>query len=63
MSGNYLMVHPVRDLEDPENLDFRPKSGSPLVSSANPQFAPRIDLFGTRRPQGRGPDIGAIEAP
>ncbi len=57
--------HPV--LRDPENLDFRPKAGSPLVDggyAVSPADVPWKDtpITGSSMWRGRAPDIGAYEA-
>jgi len=36
-------------------------AGSPAIDKANDTFSPPADYFGTRRPQGSEPDIGAVE--
>jgi hypothetical protein len=38
-------------------------AGSPAINAATPAGAPNHDFFGTRRPQGGGIDIGAVELP
>ncbi|MCV6598767.1 MAG: right-handed parallel beta-helix repeat-containing protein, partial [Mangrovicoccus sp.] len=58
---NTVSKQPLRDFEDPANFDFRPRADSRLLGAADPRFAPARDLFGTKRPQGGGPDLGAVE--
>ena len=36
-------------------------AGSPAIDKANDTFSPSTDFFGTHRPQGSEPDIGAVE--
>lgn len=47
---------------DAANGNYTPGPGSPAIDSGNPDDAPPLDLLGTKRPVGDGPDIGAIEA-
>jgi hypothetical protein len=54
-----LSVDPL--LHDPANNDFAPQALSPAVDRGEAAHAPLTDLNGTSRPQGSGPDIGAIE--
>ncbi|MHC4580255.1 MAG: hypothetical protein ACYS14_02290 [Planctomycetota bacterium] len=56
----------VRYLRDPENLDFRPKKGSPLIDAAStirPSDVPWKTTTVTEPSEivGEGPDIGAYE--
>lgn len=61
---NFRIQYPARLFEDPAALDFRPKAGSPLIDSpVLTDDAPRIDIDGVARPQGRAPDMGAFERP
>jgi len=43
--------------------DFCPRAGSPAIDAGVAAGAPSVDLLGTRRPQGKAVDIGALEAP
>ncbi len=46
---------------DPKTYDFRLTSGSPAIDAGIAERAPKTDLEGKPRPQGRGYDIGAYE--
>ena len=59
--GNILLPYPARELRAPFAGDFRPRPGSALIDAGRPEFAPRTDIEGTRRPLGRAPDAGAYE--
>jgi hypothetical protein len=48
---------------DPEHGDFHLKPGSPAIDMGLADRAPRTDLDGHKRPQGKGVDIGAYERP
>jgi hypothetical protein len=41
--------------------DFHLQGSSPALDTANPAWAPSVDFYGSSRPQGAGPDIGAVE--
>jgi len=41
--------------------DFRLRRGSPAIDRGRGDWAPRTDILGRRRPQGRGYDAGAFE--
>lgn len=41
--------------------DFRLKPGSCPIDKAMPLPEVQVDFFGTTRPQGKAPDIGAVE--
>ena len=43
-------------------IHFPLLDGSPALDAADPRFCPDVDQIGTRRPQGAGCDIGAIES-
>jgi hypothetical protein len=64
-SRNRIGTGEVRWLRDPNNLDFRPRSGSPLVDAGMPVRAGEIPVAGARWEAplftGRAPDIGAYE--
>ena len=56
----------TEDLRDPENLDFRPRAGSPLVDAGyrlGPDEVPWKDtaIVGMGSFVGEAPDIGAYE--
>ena len=62
MLSNLETKYPFRTFADPNGLDFAPKPGSPAATAADAQFVPDTDLYGTKRPLGSGPSLGAIEA-
>ncbi len=41
--------------------DFHLQGGSPAIDEASLAWAPPVDFYGTSRPQGAGPDMGAVE--
>lgn len=49
-------------LANPDRADFGLRAGSPAIDSGLSQGAPAADIRGVKRPQGRGVDIGALEA-
>lgn len=61
-SRNVTISGPRRFFADPLGNDFRPRPGADLIGRANARYAPQTDIMGTPRPQGSGPDIGAIES-
>ena len=46
---------------DPDRFDFHLQKDSPAIDTGTREDAVDVDIEGTRRPQGRGPDIGAYE--
>jgi hypothetical protein len=46
----------------PDAFDLRLTPGSPAIDRGDPKTFPKRDIFGTRRPLGRRPDAGAVEA-
>lgn len=57
---------PIQHLRDPENLDFRPKEGSPLIDAGykiRKSDVPwkKTPFTGANSVIGKGPDIGAYE--
>lgn len=61
IANNGMIRDPQADLADVDNYNFAPASFA-FIDSANPNSAPAGDFFGTLRPWGAGPDLGAIEA-
>ena len=55
--------------EDPKFVNFQPNGcgdyrldpSSPNVNAGTADGAPAVDITGTRRPRGSGPDIGVYE--
>ncbi len=63
---NNFTDNPIEYLRDPENLDFRPKKGSPLIDAGyriRKSDVPwkKIPFTGGESSIGKGPDIGAYE--
>lgn len=46
---------------DPEHFDFHLQKDSPAIDAGTAEDDVDVDIDGTRRPQGRGPDLGAYE--
>jgi hypothetical protein len=55
LSHNLLVSDPQALLKNPEELDFRPRKGSPLIDAAKPVTGINDDFTG------KAPDIGAYE--
>jgi hypothetical protein len=53
------IVRDPRFVAPGRNFDL--KAGSPAIDRARPDYSPRVDLRGRRRPSGRGYDVGALE--
>jgi hypothetical protein len=68
LSDSPLDDFPQNHLGDPlfvstsEN-DYRLMPGSPALDLGEPGLANLLDYAGNPRPQGAGPDIGALETP
>jgi parallel beta-helix repeat protein len=58
---NQVILYPNTLFQAVTTFDYRPKADSGLIDTANPTFAPPIDLTGSARPLGKGPDKGAYE--
>jgi hypothetical protein len=68
LSDSMLEGKPQNYLGDPgfvsvDEDDYRLMPGSPAIDLGDPDLANLLDHAGNRRPQGEGPDIGALEAP
>lgn len=68
LSDSTLEGKPQNLLGDPafasvSDDDYRLMPGSPAIDLGDPDLANLLDYAGNRRPQGAGPDIGALEAP
>ena len=60
--GNMILRQPIRLFPRLLEGDFRSVApDNPLVDRADPSLAPPRDRFGTARPKGHLPDLGAIE--
>lgn len=60
-TGNSIISSPGAVFEDPAAYDYRPRADSGFIDTADPAHAAARDVFGNARPQGNGPDRGAIE--
>ena len=58
---NQVILYPNTVFQSVTVFDYRLKAGSVLVDTANPSFSPAVDVNGSARPQGKGPDKGAYE--
>lgn len=61
LTGNAVYSHPSDVFEDAAGFDYRPRADSGFIDTADPAHAAARDVFGTARPQGGGPDRGAVE--
>ena len=61
LTDNSVVLYPDTVFQDVAGFDYRLKADSPLIDSANPLYAPSIDIDGHARPFGAGPDMGAFE--
>ncbi len=53
--------YPATVFSDVKTFNYVPKAASGYIDTANMLHAPKIDIMGTSRPQGKGPDRGALE--
>ena len=60
---NLIVDDPVSVFVDAAGHDLRLRKGSPAIDAGSRNSAPKVDITGTSRPQGRGVDIGAYEFP
>ncbi len=60
-AGNSVISSPGAVFEDPAAYDYRPRADSGFIDTADPAHAAARDVFGNARPQGNGPDRGAVE--
>jgi hypothetical protein len=61
LTDNQVIFYPNVIFKAVTSFDYRPKADSGLIDTANPTFAPAVDITGSARPQGKGPDKGAYE--
>lgn len=61
--NNSVIGTPSLMFKDPAAFDFRPKSSSGFIDSADPVTAAKVDIEGNKRPSGALPDRGAYEVP
>ncbi|MBN1673697.1 MAG: hypothetical protein JXR37_21800 [Kiritimatiellae bacterium] len=57
---SFIVEDPKAIFVDPDNLDYRPKPGSPVIDAGR-DVGIGVDMAGTPIPQGAGPDIGPYE--
>lgn len=58
---NTVYSDPASVFEDVAGFDFRPRADSGAIDTADSAYATARDVFDNARPQGSGPDRGAIE--
>ena len=59
--NNSTIGTPSLVFENPVAFDYRPKTASVFIDTADPTVAPAKDLMGQSRPSGKAPDRGAYE--
>ncbi len=59
--NNSTIGTPSLVFENPAAFDYRPKTSSGFIDTADPTVAPAKDLLGRSRPGGKAPDRGAYE--
>lgn len=59
--ANTVITYPATVFSDVKSFDYVPKAASGYIDTANMLYAPKTDVMGTSRPQGKGPDRGAFE--
>lgn len=62
VDNNIIVDDPSRYFLDPKTYDMRHKHNSPAIDTGINENAPQIDIDGTKRPQGRGMDLGPYES-
>jgi parallel beta-helix repeat protein len=59
--SNTVITYPATMFTDVKTFNYVPKAASGYIDTANMLYAPKTDIMGTSRPQGKGPDRGALE--
>jgi parallel beta-helix repeat protein len=59
--SNQVILYPNTVFQNVTAFDYRLKADSEMVDTANASFSPAVDINGSARPQGKGPDKGAYE--
>lgn len=59
--NNSVIGTPGAVFENPSAFDYRPRSDSSLINSADASVAPPRDMLNQKRPSGGGPDRGSYE--
>jgi hypothetical protein len=59
--SNTVITYPATVFSDVKTFNYVPKAASGYIDTANMLYAPKTDIMGTSRPQGKGPDRGALE--
>jgi parallel beta-helix repeat protein len=60
---NLIVDDPSAVFVDADRHEFHLRPGSPAIDAGSEDLAPKTDITGTRRPQGRAVDVGALEFP
>jgi len=58
---NLIVSDPRAFFEDAAKYDLRLRNGSPAIDAGSSEAAPKEDILGIKRPQGRAVDVGAYE--
>jgi hypothetical protein len=59
--SNTVITYPATVFSDVKTFNYVPKAASGYIDTANMLHAPKMDIMGASRPQGKGPDRGAFE--
>lgn len=59
--SNSVILNPAQVFQDVLAFNYVPQSTSGFIDTADPAYAPAVDLLGGGRPSGAGPDRGAYE--
>lgn len=58
---NIIVKDPANFFRDPQKYDMRHKIDSPAIDTGSPASAPKTDIDGINRPQGKAIDVGPYE--
>jgi len=61
VNHNIVVENPDAYFVDIKHFDVRPRATSPSIDAGADDVAPETDIVGTKRPQGKGVDIGPYE--
>ena len=59
--NNSVVGTPGAVFQNPSSFDYRPKTTSGFIDTADMSVAPPLDMLNQRRPSGAGPDRGSYE--